>query len=60
MAFRRRKRYSLREKTDTLSELYGGLHCQEGETRAVFERQGKPNESVIMLKDKGDKTGNGQ
>lgn len=42
-----------------VSELYGGLHFQEGETRGVFERQGEPNESVIMLKDKGDKIGNG-
>lgn len=42
-----------------VSKLYGGLHCQEGETRAVFDKQGKTNESVIMVKNKGDKIGNG-
>lgn len=58
-----RKNYSLRGgKTENfsylgteVSKLYGGLHCQEGETKtkAVFERQDKTNESVVMLRTRG-------
>lgn len=42
------------------SKLYGDLGCQEGETRAVFERQGKPQETVITLKDNSDMVWNWQ